>query len=131
MLKHHGSSVTLPAQIVTHHDTIPVYGHQHTICAVQDGSWHDPKTWDMGRLPHLADAVCVPAGLTVQMWCSGACLDLVIAGTLDCRSGFNLDARTITVLPTGHLQAGARGSILFRDLPIDLAFDPKQYGRPA
>lgn len=155
---HDSNTHNIPGEIQTHHDRIPIYGHLHTICAVQSGPWSDPATWDEGRVPVVTDAVCIPVGLTVTMGAPAStlesrvadlerrvtalesgvpssspavaseCLDLVIAGTLDTVPGFDLTVRTITVLPGGHLQLSQRGIITYRDGTIDTTFDPHQFG---
>ena len=151
---HDHATPSIPGEIATHHDRIPIYGHLHTICAVQSGSWFDVATWDEHRLPIDTDAVCIPAGLHVTLsagvplnrrhlrrrhtdppptappptLAAAACLDLVIAGHLEATTGFDLTVRTITVLPQGHLQLTDLGVVTFRDGVIDTAFDPFQFG---
>ena len=48
-------------------DTIPVYGHHHTCCAIQSGNWANPTIWDAGRIPNEEDKVCIPEGFHVVM----------------------------------------------------------------
>jgi len=126
---HDHSTPILPGEIQTHHDRIPLYGNQHTICAVQSGSWHAVETWDEHRVPADTDAVCIPEGLHVTLADAAAvCLDLVVAGHLDAVPGFDLTLRTLTVLATGHLELRDRGRVTFRDGVIDTTFDPAQFG---
>lgn len=119
---------TIPAEIQTHHDLIPIYGSRPTIHAVRDGEWQAAATWDLDRVPNATDTVYVPSGRYVHGTGQLAALDVVVTGNLTLNNGFDLPVRTVTVLPTGDLKLLGSGAIAIRDLPINTNYDPFQFG---
>jgi hypothetical protein len=64
------------------------------VTSLNDGNWSNPKTWDVGRVPQLADSVVITAEDTVTLDIDGTCSALNVEGRLQ----FSADSgRTLTV----------------------------------
>ena len=129
--------------IETPWDKIPNFGANPTITAVQSGPWSDVATWSLGRLPQDGDVVAITPTITVTYdVVSDTVLDTIVVqagGSLRFRT--DVDTRVVVqnflVLEGGELQVGTPSNpvspnvtaeIVFPDLPLDLNFDPEQYG---
>ncbi len=129
--------------IVTPYDNIPNFGANPTIVSVQSGSWSNPATWSLDRVPTTGDVVSILAGTTV----SYDTVSSVALTTVAIQNGGELNFRTdistqltvsnLLVMPGGTLQIGTAANpvsssvtaqIVFPDVPLNLAIDPEQYG---
>jgi hypothetical protein len=129
--------------IVTPTDNIPNFGANPTIVSVHSGSWSDPTTWSLGRLPTVGDVVSIAANTSVSYDAnSTAALDTVVivsGGHLIFRTDITtkLTVVNLLVLEGGELQIGTEAnpvaanvtaSVVFADQPINTALDPEQFG---
>jgi len=123
---------TVPPQLVTQHETIPVFGHDYTIYAVTDGLWNVPAVWDQVRAPTAQDSVLIPAGVTVQVDGAAMTRHVVIEGTLELLDSAHLTCVSIFGLPGSMFLGGQDGApisatVTFLDTPLDPA-DTLQFG---
>lgn len=123
----------LPVEITTHHDVIPVIGHNFDIRATKSGKWDDSAVWNQQRVPAETDNVWIPDGVQVVMDGSQSCENLIVSGTLEI-DGAHFSVGTLTVLQSGTLLCGSElkpgaGTITFRKQRLDLKKDPYQFGR--
>jgi len=131
---------------ITMHDTIPNFAGTPTIRSVQTGSWFNPSTWDLNRIPTVTDVVSIDAGTTVVVSDVGAtALTVGIQSTavLTFRPDIptQLVVGTILVLPNGTFQIGSPASpevstaeVRFLNQPLDTTndgigvYDPRLFG---
>jgi PKD repeat protein len=129
--------------ITTPQNNIPNFGANPTITSVRSGSWSDPNTWSLGRLPTTGDVVSIAANTTVSYDAvSTAALNTVVI-----QSGGHLDFRTdvttkltlvnLLVLQGGELQIGTaanpvaanvQAEVVFANQPLVTTNDPEQFG---
>lgn len=127
-------------ECVTMHDVIPNFASQPTIRSVQTGTWTNPSTWDLGRIPTVNDVVSVDANTSVTINDVGA-----VAHSIGVQGGgrlrfqedvqTNLSVVTLMVMPGGTFEVGtpttpltAETTITFLNTPLDLTYDPRQFG---
>jgi hypothetical protein len=92
------------------------------------GAWGNPATWG-GAVPAASDIVSIPAGVTVTLTQPATAYSTVVDGTLSVSAPFVVV--TLIVNGPGRLTAAPGAAIIFADTPIDLAFDPQQFGHGA
>ena len=129
-----------PASFVLHHDTIPNFASTPTIRSVQPGSWSAAATWSPARVPAAGDIVRV--GHDVSYDSASGIADVVgvaATGRLLFRTDVStrLAVGTLLVMPGGAVEIGTAqqplpaphtAEIVIRDVPLNLAADPKQFG---
>ena len=127
-------------ECVTMHDVIPNFASQPTISSVQTGTWTNPSTWNLGRIPANNDIVSIDPNTTVTINDVGAVASIIgvqSSGTLrfqpDVQTG--LSVVTLMVMPNGKLEVGtplnpinAGSSITFTNQPLNFISDPRQFG---
>jgi hypothetical protein len=126
--------------IATHFDTIPNFAHGAGIVSVDDGAWSDSSTWSTGAPPGEEDTVLITHEVTYDASDGRvATVGVDEGGALRFRtdSDTRLSAVNIIVLPGGTLEVGTsaepveadvRAEIVIRDVPLDGASDPDQFG---
>jgi hypothetical protein len=127
-----------PDYYVTPYDTVPNWGKNPTLTAVQDGLWSSPATWDMGRLPTETDRVSLTAHTVLFDVGTARVLTLHVTGAG--RLLFLPDASsqllvgTLQIVDGGAVEGVLAGApqhmaeLVIRDIPIDTTLDPSQYG---
>ncbi len=136
-----GGVTVTNSQIITESDTIPRFVANPTITNIKSGSWTDPNTWSLGRVPTDNDRVMIAANTSIQYsTLSNAHINgIEIDGSLVFSTSTNtrLIVGNLTVMPTGTLQIGTaavpvsplvKAELVIADRPLDLVNDPSQYG---
>jgi PKD repeat protein len=129
--------------IVTPWDKIPNFGAHPTITSVHSGSWSNPSTWSLGRLPTDGDVVDITAGTTVAYDVNSATrittVEVMAGGELDFATNVTtkLMVANFLVLQGGTLTIGTaanpvapnvQAEVIFLNQPLDTTLDPQQYG---
>jgi hypothetical protein len=136
-------SRVVPASVITPHFEIPDFGAGATITSDSSGAWSNPDTWSAGRVPTAEDVVRIAAGTTVSFdVASSPALDSVViyaGGVLNFRTDIStqLLVTNLQVMEGGELRMGTAADpvaaavtaqIVFRNVPLDTADDPAQFG---
>ena len=121
-----------PPPIRGSHDTIPDFAGLPTITSVKSGAWATPSTWNPARVPGAADVVRVAGGhlITLDGAREAGVVGVQAGGELRMGRTSRLLLTTGVVYPGGTFSTvvDAAGELVFRNTPLDLATDPKQYG---
>lgn len=114
-----------------------------THVSINNGSWFNSSTWNVGSVPNVNSKVVIDSGFTVTYDAvSETEINWVrVQGTLNFSSTINtkLKVTTIVVDPLGHLNIGTTASpvingitskIIFSDQgPINISIDPFEFGK--
>jgi G8 domain len=135
------SGAIADAQVVhTPHDHIPNFAASPTIRSAGPGSWSTPATWTPARVPVGSDVVSIAHAVTYDtMTGDAAVIGIEAGGALRFTIGHStaLSVGTLLVLPGGALEVGTPAApvpasvtaqIIIKDLPLNAAADPDQYG---
>ncbi len=129
--------------IILPKDTIPNFGENPTIFSVTNGDWSNPSTWSPQRVPTTGDIVAIsPATEVTYNMANSPRLNTVAVqngGKLIFRTDINTKiwAATYLVMEGGEWRVGnsaipvagnVKAEIIVADEPLNLSFDPDQYG---
>ncbi len=129
------------AQVVdTPHDHIPNFAANPTIRTAAAGPWSSPATWAPARLPVASDIVSIAHALTYDSTTGDAQVIGIEAGgalMFAVDQPTTLRVGTLLVLSGGRLEIGTPSApipptvtaqVVFKDVPLNIAVDPDQYG---
>jgi len=121
----HESVSSLPSLI--HHEALPDFAAYPTLVSVQSGDWNDTNTWG-GRLPSGDDIVVIDAEHEVNLSADDAALvqTVGVSGKLTIEG--ELKTGTLLIYHTGQTEMQAGSVLTIRDVEIDRADDPLQWG---
>jgi hypothetical protein len=129
--------------LITAHDRIPNFGAHPTITSVRSGTWTDPATWSLGRLPGAGDVVDINPGTAVTYDALASAplntLEIQPSASLTFRTDINtrVVVGNFLVLPGGYLQVGTQADpvaasvladVVLANQPINTTTDPEQFG---
>ena len=126
--------------IHTPHDHVPNFAAAPTIRSAASGGWSSPSTWTPARLPVPADVVSIAHAVTYDSVTGDASvIGIEAGGVLRFSTGQSTALRvgTVLVLPGGLLEVGTASApippsvtahIVIKDVPLNAAVDPDQYG---
>lgn len=110
---------------VSHHN-IPDFSAEATVTSIANGNWNNPDIWSNGVVPQGNDIVVITAGTNVvldqdaEVYALGVHGKLIQSNTLSVKDYIIHEDGQVDFLP------GSR--TIFRDIEIDIANDPEQYG---
>jgi hypothetical protein len=119
----------------------PVYGSTFR-SALNGGTgfWDSPASWSAGRVPTATDKVIIQAGDTIVVRDTAAIaqsIGVYAGGKLQFSTSVNTELKVITIVVLGELEMGTAANpvadgvtarLTIRDVPINTALDPNQYG---
>jgi PKD repeat protein len=129
--------------IVTPWDKIPNFGAHPTITSIHSGSWSNPNTWSLGRLPTDGDIVDISAGTTVTYDVSSSArintVEVLAGSELDFATNVTtklmvanfvvLQGATLTIGTAANpVAANVKAEVVFLNQPLNTTLDPQQYG---
>jgi len=126
------------AYVQTGYDRIPNFCAQFSKYAVTSGDWSSPNTWSDNVVPGPNDRVIVPANFTVTLHDDPVVHSACVHGTLKIGpQSTHLKIVNLLVYTDGYLEVGTVDNpipstnlveVIFRNIPLDLANDPSQFG---
>jgi hypothetical protein len=126
--------------IHTAHDHIPNFAANPTISSVLDGSWSNPATWSLARVPSASDTVSIRHTVTYDSITGNADVIGIDAGgtfRFSTTQNTRLQVGILQVLPNGALEIGSSSNpipaslnaeITIKNKPLNAATDPDQFG---
>lgn len=127
---------------VTPTDKIPNFAQNPNISCITSGSWDNPATWSIGRVPSATDVVLISKGCSVTIDAADAVAKVVGVNEtasliFDPNKNTKLKVGTLLGDANSLIQIGTQAApiansvtaeVVVADQAIDTTFDPRQFG---